>query len=55
MPEADDHGVTEVPDTVGIGLQVLIVDACGDAGDCGVGGINLDVRDHVMAVELLGK
>ena len=45
MPESDDNCMTEIPHAVGIGVKVVIVGACGDSGDCGVGGINLDVRN----------
>ena len=53
MPEADDHRMAEVPDTVGKRAQVAVVTARRDRGDRGVGRIHLQDRDGPVPADRL--
>jgi hypothetical protein len=53
VPEADDDRMAEVPDAVGIGAQVDVVDAAGDRRDRRVGGVDLHAGDRAVIMHLL--
>ena len=53
MPEADDHGVAEILDAVGIGTQVVIVGTGGDRRHGGIGRVDLHEGDDAVLPEHL--
>src|SRR6266516_301086 len=53
VPEADDDRVAEIPDTVRIRAQVVVVVTCGDRRNGGVGGIDLHEWDNAVAADHL--